>query len=208
MSTDTGSDAGYVVGVAWEKPEIAARVSLTYNSAITHDFTAIENIAPVPTAFKTEIPQSVNLEFQSGIAADTLLFGSIRWVDWSEFDITPAALLAASGASLVDYDDDTITYNIGVGRRFSDQWSGAVTVGYEPSTGGFSANLGPTDGFTSLGVAATYTHKRMEITGGARYIWVGDADTAAPAPFAPGTTLGEFTDNSGVAFGLKVAYNF
>ena len=30
--------AGYVVGVSYEKPEIAARVSLTYNSDIEHEF--------------------------------------------------------------------------------------------------------------------------------------------------------------------------
>ncbi|MGC9369821.1 MAG: outer membrane protein transport protein [Paracoccaceae bacterium] len=209
MNTDTSSETGFVLGAAWEKPEIAARVALTYNSAITHNFNATENIAPVPTQFKTEIPQSLNLEFQSGIAADTLLFGSVRWVEWSKTDITPLALFTASGSSLVDYDDDTITYNIGVGRRFSDSWSGAVTLAHEPGTGGFSGNLGPTDGYTSVGLAATYTHGNMKITGGARYVWIGDAKTEAPASLAPaGTTLGEFKDNSGVAFGVKVGYTF
>lgn len=170
MTTDTSEEWGYVVGAAWEKPEIAARVALTYNSAITHEFNAAENISLVPTEFETEIPQSVNLEFQTGIAADTLLFGSVRWQEWSKTDITPAALFAASGSSLVDYDDDVITYNLGVGRRFNEKWSGAITAGYEKSQGGFVGNLGPTDGFTSLGVAATYTMGQMKITGGARYI--------------------------------------
>lgn len=205
--TDTSRELGYLIGVAWEKPEIAARVSLTYNSSITHGFNSTENISPVPTSFDTEVPQSLNLEFQTGVAADTLLFGSVRWVDWDAFDITPPALLMASGASLVDYENDTITYSLGLGRKFTDQWSGAFILGYEPSNGGFSSNLGPTDGFTSVGLAATYTHKNMKITGGARYIWIGDADTTTLS-IPPGTTLGEFTDNSGVAFGLKVGYTF
>ncbi|MGL4280391.1 MAG: outer membrane protein transport protein, partial [Albidovulum sp.] len=39
---------GYVVGVAWEKPEIAARVALTYNSAIKHTLDTTETgLAPV-----------------------------------------------------------------------------------------------------------------------------------------------------------------
>ena len=49
MNTDTASDTGFVVGAAWEKPEIAARIALTYNSAITHKFNATENIAAVTT---------------------------------------------------------------------------------------------------------------------------------------------------------------
>ena len=208
MSTDNSSETGFVLGAAWEKPEIAARVALTYNSAITHEFNATENISPVTTQFDTEIPQSINLEFQSGIAADTLVFGSVRWVEWSETEIIPAALYAASGTELVTYEDDTITYNIGIGRKFSSSWSGAITAAYEPPHGGFSGNLGPTDGYASLGVGATYTYGNMKISGGARYIWIGDAETEASAPFPDGTTLGEFKDNTGVAVGFKIGYTF
>lgn len=204
LTTDTARDVGYLVGVAWEKPEIAARVALTYNSSITHQFTTIENIAPTATSMTTKIPQSVNLEFQTGVAADTLVFGSVRWVDWSVFDITPQAL----GAALVDYTDSTITYTLGVGRRFNETWAGAVTLAYEPSVGGFSGNLGPTDGFTSLGVGATYTRGNVEISGGVRYIWIGGTQTQAPAPYPPGTTLGLFSGNHGAAAGMKIAYNF
>ena len=38
---------GYLVGVAYEKPEIALRVALTYNSEIDHDLETTE-ISPVP----------------------------------------------------------------------------------------------------------------------------------------------------------------
>jgi long-subunit fatty acid transport protein len=209
MSTTKETDLGYVVGAAWERPDIAARVSLTYHSDITHDFTSTESGVPVDTAFSTTLPQSVTLEGQTGIAADTLLFGSIRWVDWSEFDITPPVYFGATGGgSLVSYDDDVLTYNLGIGRRFNDEWSGAVTAGYEASQGGFSGNLGPTDGNTSLGLGVTRTMDNIEITGGVRYIWIGDAETEAPSPAPAGTTLGDFDDNSGWAAGLKIAYNF
>ena len=40
LDADTG--IGYVAGVAWERPDIAARVSLTYNSEIEHDFDTTE----------------------------------------------------------------------------------------------------------------------------------------------------------------------
>lgn len=197
MTTNHDSELGYVVGIAWEKPEIAARVALTYNSAIKHNLESLEQNV-VPGSFNTEVPQSVNLEFQTGIAKDTLLFGSIRWVDWSAFVIDPPNYPLP--IPLVSYPEDRITYNLGIGRRFNENWSGAVTIGYEPSDGEITGNLGPTDGFRSVGLAATYTMDNMKITGGIRYVDIGDATTNVVG--------GSFTGNSGVGVGIRVGYTF
>jgi long-subunit fatty acid transport protein len=196
LSTNSDSELGYVVGVAWEKPEIAARVALTYNSAITHSLDSLE-FGAVATNFETEVPQSLNLEFQTGIAKDTLLFGSIRWVDWSEFLIDPPAYPLAT--PLVSYQSDRTTYSLGVGRRFNENWSGAVTLGYEASNGDITGNLGPTDGFKSIGLAATYTMDNLKVTGGVRYVDIGDATTNIGA---------NFSGNSGIGVGLRVGYTF
>jgi long-subunit fatty acid transport protein len=201
LDTNHDSELGYVVGVAWEKPEIAARVALTYNSAITHTLDSLE-FGALAGSFDTEVPQSVNLEFQTGIAKDTLLFGSIRWVDWSEFRIAPDGYAAATmGQALVEYPNDRITYNLGIGRRFNETWSAAVTLGYEPSDGELTGNLGPTDGFRSIGLAATYTRDNLKITGGIRYVDIGDATTNPPVGAS-------FTGNSGVGVGLRIGYTF
>ena len=192
---------GYLVGVAYEKPEIALRVALTYNSKIEHSLTTTEFGAAVSQT-ELETPQSVNLEFQSGVAKDTLVFGSIRWVDWSSFTIDPALYPPLS--PLVSYNGDYTTYALGVGRKFSDNWSGAITVGYEKPIGGFSSNLGPNDGQRSIGIGATYTKDNMKITGGVRYVDVGDAQPALPT-LAPSAN---FNDNSAVGFGLKISYSF
>lgn len=199
LDTNYDSELGYVVGVAWEKPEIAARVALTYNSAIKHNLESVE-FGAVPGTFETEVPKSVNLEFQTGIAKDTLLFGSIRWVDWTSFIIDPPAYPAPLG-NLVDYAGDRTTYNLGIGRRFNENWSGAVTIGYEKSDGATTGNLGPSDGMKSIGLAATYTMDNMKITGGVRYVDIGDATTNPPIS-------GVFTDNSGVGVGIRVGYTF
>ena len=203
MTSSTETDFGYLVGVAWEKPEIAARVALTYNSKITHDFIANENFASAPTDFTTIVPESVNLEFQTGVAKDTLLFGSVRWVHWTQFDITPDAYTTATGGqSLVDYTSNTTTFNLGLGRKFSDQWSGAVTLGYEEPSGDRTGQLGPTDGFKSIGLAASYqANDNMKITAGLRYVEVGDAVTNRPIN-------GVFADNSGWGAGVRVGISF
>lgn len=204
LETNTDYGFGYVLGVAWEKPEIAARIALTYNSAIDHTLSGTET--PVLPGFDSEsdfdttVPQSVSLEFQTGVAPDTLLFGSVRWVEWSEFLIDPAIYQQVFvGVPLVGYRSDRTTYTLGLGRKFSDSWSGAITASYEPSTGDRTGNLGPNDGFQSIGIGATYTRDAMRITGGIRYVKLGSATTNIDA---------EFDNNEAVAVGMRVAYNF
>ncbi len=195
-SAEYSFGVGYVAGVAYEKPDIALRVALTYNSEINNDWDSTEStIGDSETPFFT--PQSVNLDFQTGIAANTLLFGSVRWVNWDGVSIAPPG---SPLGPLVEFTDDTISYSLGVGRRFTEQWSGALQLGYEAGTGGFSPNLGPTDGYWSVGAGATYTMQNgTEITGGVRYVMVGDATTNVGS---------EFENNSALAAGLKVGFNF
>ena len=204
---DQDWELGYLVGGAYERKDIALRVALTYNSAISYELDTNETGFFGETDDTTDVrtPQSVNLEFQTGIMADTLLFGSVRWVDWSEFSVSPPTFSGFTDFPLVEYDDDIVTYSLGVGRRFSDTWSGAIQVGYEDPDDRLVTPLGPSTGNFSVGVGATYTIDKMEITGGVRYVWLGDAD---PETGEPDTARAEFTDNTAVAAGLQLAYTF
>ncbi|NKB27284.1 MAG: hypothetical protein GKR99_06885 [Rhodobacteraceae bacterium] len=147
---------------------------------------------------------ALKLEFQSGVAEDTLVFGSVRWVEWGAFTIVPADYETLTTMPLVAYPGDYVTWSLGLGRRLNDMWSVAATVGYEEPLGEFVNNLGPTDGFASVGLAATYTRDNMKITGGVRFIEVGSAETALPIA-AP---AGIFEDNTAVAAGIKVGFTF
>ncbi|MGL5009475.1 MAG: hypothetical protein ACRC6I_06300 [Paracoccaceae bacterium] len=193
-----------MIGAAFEKPEIALRVALTYQSSTTHNLETTVFGGPVPEALypEVELPQSVTLDFQSGVAANTLVFGSIRWADWTSTELN-APLYPLN--PLVGYDDDSITYNIGVGRKFNDQWSGAVSIGYEKAGGGVQMNLSPTDGYVSIGVGATYTTGNMKITGGVRYVDIGNAGALEGAP---GVARAQFSDNSAIGAGIKIGYTF
>ena len=151
--------------MAWERPDIAARVALTYNSAISYELPTTETsvFGTVNSTTETETPQSVNLEFQTGIAADTLLFGGVRWTDWTQFVVSPPSYAALTGGQdLIFYNGDVYTYTLGVGYRFNEAWSGAVTYVNDSSIGGYSLNLGPVDGYQSLSLAATYTTGAIE----------------------------------------------
>jgi long-subunit fatty acid transport protein len=195
INAASDSGFGYVLGAAYQIPDIAMRVALTYRSSVTTTHATVET-GPLPGtgagSMSVTTPQSVNLEFQTGVNPKTLVFGSIRWVNWSAFDLTPNSYPGAGGA-LINYTDDRVTYNLGVGRKLSDTLSAALTLGYERDLGGASSALGPTDGFFSLGGGLTYTMGNAKISAGAKYIWLGD--TTGPK--------GTFSNNSAIGVGIN-----
>lgn len=205
-----GSDTapGYIAGVAYERTDIAMRIALTYNSAIKHEFATQETLngAPIaaPGVTSVETPQSVNLDFQSGIAPGTLLYGQIRWADWSNFQLQPAAFGGLTGGGLIDLDD-TVTYTLGVGRRINDNWAGSVSIQYEKKGDPLVSPLAPTNGRIGVSLAAIYTMDNLKITAGVNYTKVGDAQ---PETGTPDTARANMTGNSSVGVGIKVAYTF
>lgn len=195
----TDRDLGYLVGVAYEKPEIALRVALTYASETKHDMLTTVVGAPITAVEQIELPKSVTLDFQSGVAANTLLFGSIRWVDWTSTRLN-SFLYPVANQPLIGHDNDTISYTLGVGRKFNENWSGAVSIGYEKSQGGIASDLSPTDGYWSIGLGGSYTRGNMKISGGVRYVDIGDAVALSGAS--------TFNGNSAVGVGIKVGWTF
>lgn len=210
VTLDSDVAPGYLVGVAYEKPEIALRVALTYNSAITHDFDTTELVGVAPVAplsvTEVELPQSVNLDFQTGVAKDTLVFGQIRWVDWSSFTLTPAFFGGATGgASLIDLEDTT-TYTLGVGRRFNENWAGSISINYEgKGSDPLVSPLAPTNGRLGLTIGAQYTRDNMKVSMGLNYTRVGDAQ---PETGTPDTARANMTDNHVLGLGVKVGWSF
>jgi len=144
------------------------------------------------------VPQAVTLHAQSGISQSTLIFGSIRWQEWSKFEIRPmdfagGLIPVATGPS------DIWTYELGVGHRFSENWSGAFTLGYERDQGDVVTNLSGKDGYMSYGIAVKYETEDWEITTGLRYVDVGSALTTIGANFA---------GNDALAAGVKLGFRF
>lgn len=211
MSTSDEGAWGYVLGAAYEIPEIALRAALTYSSEVTHEFSIEEyhsSFGTIEGDMDVTLPQSVNFNFQTGVAKDTLLMFNMRWADWEVFDISPEGYKALSGGhSLASFSQSRYTYSLGLGYRFNDKFSGSVSVGYEAAQGGYASNLGPTDGKVSLSLGGKYNiTENTAISGGVSYVWIGDAETQNPS--ARGTTLGEFNDNHAVGVGLKISHSF
>ena len=204
---------GYLLGAAYERPEIALRVALTYHSKISYDLSTAETIIPFATGVPqtqdtntdVDTPQSVQLDFQTGVAPKTLVFGYVRWVDWSEFAISPpvyeqvVAPLVGGPRPLVDYADDWWTYNLGIGRQLTDALAGSFSITYEPDVGGEMTSLGPYDGRTTGTAALSYDYGQWNFTGGLTYGVLGDTHNVLQTDYNDGTVWGA---------GLRVGYTF
>ncbi len=194
-TTEADRQTSYIVGAAYERPDIALRVALTYETGFTHTFATTETLAGagvvgLETEFDIEMPQAITLDFQSGVAADTLVFGSIRWSEWSVWEVRPAGYEGFSGDRVTGLDNDVTTYRLGVGRRLNDSLSVFGRVTYEKSNGGEASRLAPTDGSTAIGIGGTYTMDNVKFTGGIEYVMLGDATDASNTVFADNTALG------------------
>ncbi|MFZ5963764.1 outer membrane protein transport protein [Thalassococcus sp. BH17M4-6] len=199
MEEDYG--LGYVIGAAYEIPEIALRFAVTYSPEIDHTADTTENIFGLIVQDEVDYvtPQSLNVEFQTGIAEGTLLTASYRWTEFSAVDVIPTAL----GSDLVNLDDSE-RYTLGIGRQFSDALAGSLTLTYEPEGNGATVSpLGPTDGLFGVTVGMRYVDGPFNISGGLNYSWVGDADAGVA-----GRAVTSFEDNHVVGIGFKAQMVF
>lgn len=205
------SDWGYVVGVAYEIPDIALRVALTYNSEIDHSLQTVETNVPVlgTVASTTDVtlPESLNLGFQTGIAANTLLFGSIRYAKYDDTTVSPVGFDAVvdpgtPGSSITSLEDST-DIELGIGRRLNENWSGSIALGWESEgDDDLVSPLRPTNGSTYISVGARYdVNERLAISGGLRYTDLGDAFAETGTP---DTARASFTGNSAVSVGVQL----
>ncbi|MEL6914969.1 MAG: outer membrane protein transport protein [Pseudomonadota bacterium] len=234
LSAESDFEFGGVLGVAYERPDIALRVALTYSSAIDVGFDGTESRldpaggpggVPDPTAaatitadsaFDVEFPESINLDFQSGVAEDTLVFGTVRWVGWGGFNLTTdgaglanlsTGLPGRGDSEYVNFEEDTVTYTLGVGRRLSDQLSVALSYTYEaegnkPST----TALAPTTGLQSIGLSGSYAlDGGVTISGGVTYGIPGD-QIVENSVVDGGEVL--FDDNEVIGVGIRVGFAF
>ena len=209
---------GWLAGFAYSIPEIALKAAITYRSEIEHNTKSNETtLLPYPSlsaltsSVDATTPQSVNLDFQTGIAKDTLAFANVRWVHWSQFAVKPTLLGNVSSIpaphvrqNLIDYSDDQWSANVGVGHKFNSKWSGSASVGYDSGAGNPVTTLGPVEGYWNVGLGGQYSPaENYFIQAGVKYFWLGDA-TAQTG----GNPVGEFEDNHALGYGLKIGYRF
>ncbi len=162
------SGIGWRAGIAFEIPEYALRTSIIYNSSIDYSMTGTLSGAAlfVPIFGNMTMPQSVELRARSGVAPGWLMFGSIKWTDWSVTDNmplcavgTPACSLPVAVSALTLLWKDTWTVTVGAAHKVNDKvsiagsltWDQGATQGFTSQTDTWFANttvvVSPNDNF-------------------------------------------------------------
>lgn len=211
------SDIDYDVKAIERLPTLGALSLLGEDAA-----GAAAQIATLDDTTAVTTPRSVNLDLQSGIMQNTVAFANIRWVNWSNFSIKPAKFGRVSdvvgqlqkidrpqGFNLVSYDKDQWSITTGIGRKLNEQWAGNVSVGWDSGAGNPVTTLGPTDGYWNIGLGLQFSPaQNYFVAGGVKYFWLGDADAQSGAQAGDDRHVATFTDNTAVAYGMKMGYRF
>nr|WP_250808731.1 OmpP1/FadL family transporter [Neorhizobium tomejilense] len=164
-----GDGWGWRAGLAYEIPEYALRASLVYNSAVkldhitgTLDLSQVNGTAPIPVEGSQDMPDTLELKVQSGIAPGWLAFGSVKWADWSQLQRIPFKIKGTS-TEITSLDlgyRDGWTISGGVGHKFNEEWSGAASITWDRGT---SEGYGTLTDTWTLGLGASYTpNKNVE----------------------------------------------
>lgn len=198
LSFDGGYNPGYRVGIAYELPQIEARVQLLYRSQVTHTPTGTFATAADALAGGTGVavgrgtlPQSLELRAQTGVAPGTLVSGSVKWTDWSVLDrldytVTGGPLPGARRLEFFWRDGWTVTG--GVGRQFNDWLSGSVSLTWDQGVSTTEDVF--TDTWTlATGVRLANERASLELGGGVSYLTAGSVAREAVLGRGPGDTF-------------------
>ena len=210
----SGDEMVPMAGAAYENEEIALRVELLVQLETDMSLTAKTSAAKAlatqaASNSKLVVPQTVTLNFQTGIAEDTLMFGSIHQADWANAQITIPA--NNSAAEIKTSFASKTAYSVGIGRKINDSVS--ILGSYSTEDGGGATSTDPftlTDGSQTLGFGARYTRDNMTISGGYSYTKVGDVkvtSTVAAGP-PPVNITADYKDNKVTGLGLKIGFSF
>lgn len=207
VSLTRASDTNFIVGASYEIPEIALRVVGTYESEATFDPSVIaETIGANTGPGQIKTPEVLMLEFQSGVAANTLVFGSIRHAKWEDAQVKMSA--AYGNAQLSDFDNST-TYTLGVGRKFSDSFSASLSASVDTGDGDDASLLAPTGGSTAISLGGKYTlNNGMAISGGVSHRVYNSATWYGNDSELGGGDDVTFGDNSVTTLGMKLSVSF
>ena len=214
---------GWLAGVSYQIPEYAFNTAITYRSKIKHSTNASESIWGFPLeiapqqATEIETPESVNLDFHTGLPAQNFLYGSLRWVNWQDFKIQPtqfAAILQSEGLgnqfNLIDYQKNQWSTRLGVAHQWSSKWITAVEGLWDSGAGNPASSLNPVDGYVGVGTGAVYHfNPKTFMIAGLHYLYFTKPEKTQPQSLI--TQISSFSSleqRDAWVYHLKLAHRF
>ncbi|MDI6025836.1 outer membrane protein transport protein [Corticibacterium sp. UT-5YL-CI-8] len=174
--TLTDTNVGWRAGLAYEIPDIALRAQIMYRSGFDVEATGSAYVQAFGTTLAAEgtanLPQSVEMKFQTGVAPGWLAYGSVKWMDWS---VTQELILDVPGTPIQSKNEyfwrDGWTVTGGIGHAFTDKISGTAFVSWDRGVG---TGWDLTAETYTVGVGASLKDKFGELRVGAAAIYQGD----------------------------------
>jgi long-chain fatty acid transport protein len=160
--------------------------------------------------YDTEVsrPESLKINVQSGIAADTLLFASYHRAKWSGAPVLVDVTSAAGGLVDPKIDetfDDSEKFSIGVGCKFSERLSGSLSYSKEEDIGADATSLFTfSNGTKTIIAGLRNTIDNMNISVGVSRSTLSDITVDGGLPNGDIVYKG----NSVTAVGVKIAFVF
>jgi long-chain fatty acid transport protein len=199
------SKTGMVYGIAYERPDIALRLEVLRSEGINIGLEGSATAsAATPLTGTMVVPEATTVNFQTGIAKDTLLMASAHKVGWgvSQIEVQVPAMDALNIAS--EFSNST-SYSLGLGRKLSEQTSASLTYSWEngsKSTSGSAFSM--SNGSKTLSAGVSHKINALTLSGGISYTKVGDVEVTS----AKTALTSSYTGNSVTAVGVKIGYNF
>ena len=158
--------------------------------------------------YDTEVsrPETLTVNLQTGIAADTLMFASYHRAKWSGAPVVVDVASASNGDINPKIDEtfgDSEKFTIGLGRKFSDNLSGSLSYSKEEGGGDTATSLFTfSNGTETLSAGLRYTVDNMDISIGVSHSQLGDVTVDGGA----GDIV--YEGNTVTAMGVKIAFAF
>ena len=105
------------------------------------------------------MPESYNLDFQTGLSAKHRLLGTakVRYVPWSDFTIEPPTYKETTGGlAIASYSKDQWGVELGLAKQVNDKLAVSGNVGWDSGAGNPVTTLDPIEGYYSVGLGAKY----------------------------------------------------
>lgn len=206
LKLEDDSAWGYRLGIGYDITEYALRVQLMYRSKVDHtadegsfDFRNTGRILPA-NGYGT-LPQSLKLSVQTGVAPGWLVYGSVKWTDWSVLQALNYTITGIGARQDIYNWKDGWTIQAGVGHAFTDTVSGTINLTYD--TGVDSGADIATDTWTlGLGTSIKAAGGEFRLGGGITYITSGSQSLADGASYNA-TAGGDWSYAFGGGFNMK-----
>lgn len=202
-----GSGTDFILGAAYEIPAIALRASLSYESGTELDPEVVGVTSGTNYGVgQINVAEALTLNFQTGVAENTLAFATIRHAKYEDAQVLLAPLLGS--AQISDFDNTT-AISLGVARRFTDNFAMSISASYQASGDDPVSPLSPTNGIKGISLGGRYTADNGVVTSlGLSYSKRGDAIADLNPDGVVGAGDLPFSGNKVITVGLKIGKSF